>query len=136
MAADVQSQINISQEALYKLVDKKCEGSQVCNFSKMVQQSASMGDMITSLSKTNVSYKELEHADPKKFERTLAIARISIYAPWLANEWWARWFHPSYRFPTTTTLDQSMYTDQAAAFMSLGYLMGLELAPSPITTKR
>jgi hypothetical protein len=55
----------------------------------------------------------------------LSAAWTKSYSQWLNNE--SKWRFLKYKFPHTTTADQSFYTDQFSAFVGLGYLQATEL---------
>ena len=55
----------------------------------------------------------------------LSAAWTKSYSNWLNNK--SKWRFVNYKFPHTTTADQSFYTDQFSAFVGLGYIQTTEL---------
>lgn len=55
----------------------------------------------------------------------LSIYWVKSYSEWLNEK--SKWKFVNYKFPHTTTADQSFYRDQLSAFIGLGYLQTMEL---------
>ncbi|MCH3884386.1 patatin-like phospholipase family protein [Tenacibaculum aquimarinum] len=56
---------------------------------------------------------------------SLSASWTKSYSNWLNKE--SKWRLLNYKFPHTTTADQSFYTDQFSAFVGLGYIQTTEL---------
>ena len=56
----------------------------------------------------------------RTFDPDLFVYRVKQYRDYISSRLWLRL--TNYRFPQTTTKDQSYYTDQLEAFIGLGYL--------------